>query len=273
LFARDALGGECCSALGGHTYRFLDQLVLRCASGLGSGRFLEDELAFQRGAFPRHLGFPCFLGHGDAHALEELFHCQPFGVEIGDQVLGEDAILTSAVAGDRAWRGGVGEQGADGRIHLCQTRVGGPEAAGERIVSAGVENDDVRRALCLLHLAQQQADVDGGVGHLVFGLDIGIYRDEEVATLHLHAVPGVIEDGNRAGCQSGPKLADDVRHGFLGLVLSVGDVETEILQRPRNGACVVYRISQRRGWIGAVADDQGHPLEAFGSVPLGECRR
>jgi hypothetical protein len=68
------------------------------------------------------------------------------------QVFGIQAVAARTVRGDVARRRGVGEQGADGGIHLGEA-LAAFEVAAEGVVAAGVEDDDVHRVACLADAA------------------------------------------------------------------------------------------------------------------------
>ena len=126
----------------------------------------------------------------------------------------------------------------------------------ERIVAAGVEEDDVGlgAALELLHDARQrdQRNVDLG---LVF--DLRVDRHEIVLAIHLQAVAG-IEEQRDVGLLGGPAELDQRLDQRAAVEVGAADhLEAERLEALRHVVGVVARIGElRREFIGRVADDQ-----------------
>ena len=132
------------------------------------------------------------------------------------------------------------------------------EIARQRIVAAGVEDDDRRLALAVdLHLAQHEFELHRLELEVALALELGVDRHQVVLRADLQPVPGVEEQrdvgiGELVG--EGPQGA--VELAPVG-VERLDDLEADGLQGRRHVARVVQRVGERRGaLIGAVADDQ-----------------
>jgi hypothetical protein len=120
------------------------------------------------------------------------------------------AVAVGAVLRHAAGLGGKRDQRALRGLHLCQSAAGvaHPIAVGilrpadreaspaERIVAAGVEDDDVEPGAGAFHLAQHQV----GVEHLEVDVRllgrVGIDRNEVVLAAHLHPMARVVEQAD-----------------------------------------------------------------------------
>jgi hypothetical protein len=84
-----------------------------------AGFAVENEhVAFERGRFPGYLRAVRRQSDVEAHALQRVLDAGAAAAQFAHQVLGVKAVLTLAVGGDVARRGGVGEQAADRGIEL-----------------------------------------------------------------------------------------------------------------------------------------------------------
>jgi len=92
--------------------------------------------------------------HIQAHALQGVFDAGAALGQLAHQILGVEAVRAFAIGGHVAGRGGVGEQAADRRVELREALVFGPVGGAERIVAAGVEDDDEGFVFCGAQLAE-----------------------------------------------------------------------------------------------------------------------
>src|SRR5262245_15646606 len=90
--------------------------------------------------------------------------------------------------------------------------------------------------------------------------NVGVYRDQVVLAVRLHAVAGVVKQPNAALPQLSAKLTYLVVHGLLGKVFTADDLEAHLLQRFGHVPRIVDRVAQWwRYRIVRVADDQSNP--------------
>ena len=87
------------------------------------------------------------------------------------------------------------------------------EAALEGVVVAGVEDDDVHPVLCVCHTVEHPAQLDGLIAQVALAFRVRINRNQEVLSIHLHAVPGVEEQSNSACTKLLADRTDGALHG------------------------------------------------------------
>ena len=198
---------------------------------------------------------------------------------LAQQVLGVQAVAARAVRGDVARRRGVGEQGADGRVHLAQA-LAGLEVGAEGVVAAGIEDDDVHRVAGLAEAVEQGADVDRLARHVVRAVESGVDRHEEVAPAQLQAVAGEIEQADGLALRQAARRSCGWRPPWRPCSLSSCGIteKPSLLQVVADGAGVVGRVLQRRILVAAVADHQGHARQGVqgrggGTEDLGGAQR
>ena len=123
---------------------------------------------------------------------------------------------------------------------------------------AGVEDDDVHPVLCVCHTVEHPAQLDGLIAQVALAFRVRINRNQEVLSIHLHAVPRVVEKADSPLVAQGfPKLADRLIHCPLIGIRQGGHRETKRLQAAGHGFRVIDRISKWRGLgVGGVADHQ-----------------
>ena len=188
----------------------------------------------------------------DAHALDECGR--------------EGRVAPLAVERDVTGLRRVGDEGAEpGRCRRKAAADPGrasphraSEIARERIVAAGVEDDDRRLALALdLHLAQYEFEFHRLELEVALALELGVDRHQVALQADLQPVSRVEEERDVG---IGELVGEDP-HGAVELapvgIERLDDIESDGLQRRRHVAGVVQRVGERRGaLIGAVADDQ-----------------
>ena len=186
------------------------------------------------------------------------------------QRLGVGAVAVGAVLRDVAGLRRKGNQRALRRLHLREPAGGRAQAASaERIVAAGVEDDEIELGAGALHLAQHQI----GVEHLEVDVGllgrIGVDRHEIIRAAHLHAVAGIVEQPDIGALQlRAESLHGAVEAGLVEIELraAADQREAERAQRVGHQLGVVRGIVEPRDVaVGRVADDQRDAL-------VGECR-
>jgi hypothetical protein len=194
------------------------------------------------------------------------------------------AVAGGAVLRDAAGLGGKGDQSALGGLHLRKPAAGvahpivlgvagapdreAPPA--ERVVAAGIEDDDVELGAGALHLAQHQI----GGEHLEVDVGllgrVGVDRNEIVLATDLHAVARIIEQPDIGARQLRPEgLHGAVEGGLVEIELRAPahHREAEALQGIGQELGVVGGIVQPPHIaIGRIADHQRDAL-------VGERRR
>jgi hypothetical protein len=190
------------------------------------------------------------------HALEHVLDPRFRHLQLAQQLLGVETVGAIAVARQVARRGGVGEQRPRRRVELRQAFLLELHA-GERILAAGVEDDDVHRVGGLGDAVDHRVDVDASRIDVLDPRDLRVGRQEIVAPGELHAVAGEIEHADRL--RPGERLGvgvDRLQH-FLARQVEAGrDLEAAAPQLLADGFGVVGRVLERPEAVAAVADDQ-----------------
>jgi hypothetical protein len=169
-----------------------------------------------------------------------------------------------------------GDQGvAAGRLHAREPAPelraalkrgqAAAEILGQRIVAAGIEEDEVGRRLGF-HQPDDGVELDrlGGEQELV--LEPGIGGDQVVPVIHLQAVARIEEQADLRLVERARELLDGLGEVLLIEVASEQHLEPELLQRLGDVGGVVAGIAQGRGVrVGRVPDHQG-------DATLGACR-
>ena len=189
------------------------------------------------------------------------------------QRVGEGAVAVPlAVERRRAGIGGKGDQDAGGGLGLDRLQAAGDRAragselAGEGIVAAGVEDDDVD-PLVALHLAQDELHIDGAEIEIGLGPQGRVDGDEIVLVADGDAMPGIVDQARLGAVELLGELAHQIGHVVHLEVVAFDDIETEALERRRHASGVPHRIGQgRHRRIGAVADDERHAALGNGSL-------
>ena len=170
---------------------------------------------------------------------------------------GIQAIGTRAILSDGAGRGGIGQQAARRRVELTQSLGRRSESAFERVVAAGVEDDEKGAVLGVLHVAQQFPNIHRLLGHVGGAADVGAHRDNVVAPVLLQTVASIVEEAELdSGILDAPAESFHCRlqpARSRSSCLSTWNSPTG----KQRGHCVgiVQRVDQRRGPVGRVADD------------------
>src|SRR6185503_8121040 len=93
-------------------------------------------------------------------------------------------------------RGRIADEAAARRVDPRQAARARAEAAGQRIVAAGIEEHQVDRVAGELHLAENAGGADRLQLDVAFSLDLGADRQQKILTVDLHAVAGVVEQAD-----------------------------------------------------------------------------
>jgi hypothetical protein len=217
--------------------------------------------------------------HVVAHAAERKAQIEAGHGEVLDQRRGERAVLAFAVGGGRAGLGGERDQrvGRDrldlGEAAADRARLDGAlHGPGERIVAAGVENDQAQ-PLGGLEQPHHAVERDRLVLDVDVALERGVDGEEIVGAVDLDAVAGIEHDGDVGLVRVLGEVAERAAHLDAGeIVLGGDDLEARLFEHGGDGGCVIDRIGERPdiGVIG-IADDQRDAL--FGQRLAGEqCR-
>ena len=221
-------------------------------------------------AVDRRVGHPGLLLaagrllHLDADAVEHVQRVQSGLAHDPAQRRGVRAVTSGPVAGDVAGLRRIRDHRAFRRLHRRQSLRGPANAvAAERVVAAGIEDDDVQLRPCPLHLLEHQLGVDHLEIEVLQARRVGVHRHQPVRPGHLHPVPGVVEQRH---FRSGDRLAELLHRAVeprlveIGLRAAADQREAEFLQRTRDQAGVVARVHQGRdAAIAGIADHQRHP--------------
>ena len=155
----------------------------------------------------------------------------------------------------------LGKTAGGNRHRLCFRRLLQADARRERIVAAGIEQQDRHRhdlAQPPQHVRQRHQPPGG----IIEGRKIGIGRHQPVLAAGLDAVAGIVEHGD-VGILG---ILDEALEIALQLRrIAVGArhrIEAEIGQKLLDGVGVVLRIGEfGQRLIGAIADDQRHAAQ------------
>ena len=129
-------------------------------------------------------------------------------------------------------------------------------AAGERVVAAGVEDDDVHAVVRLAHAVEQLLHVHRVRHHVGLALDATGDRDEVVVAVDLHPVAGEVEEADAVGAELGAEVVDRLLHLLLRRVDLEVDFEVRAFERAGDRLGVVARVRQRGAGVVGVADHE-----------------
>ncbi len=134
------------------------------------------------------------------------------------------------------------------------------------IVAAGVEDDETQ-LLGRLHRDQQPVEREGFVVDVGIALEPGIDRNQVIGAVDLHAVAGIIDDGDIGIARLVGKVPQRPPHLERGqIVARHHDVEFGVLEHRRDGGGIPDRVAQRRDvLVGGVADHQRDALFGKGA--------
>ena len=169
--------------------------------------------------------------------------------------------------------GGV-RNGRDGGKSAQRVRPG--RSRRERIVAAGIENDQIGARFRLRQFLQQEVDANRARAQEPRLRDAGIDRDQEVLPLALDAMTGEVEHRDRIAAgigELGAERDDCVLELRLAGIPHHLDVECEPAQGSADQLDIVDGIAQLAAGIGRVSDQQGDAARArAGGCRLGQGR-
>ncbi len=205
------------------------------------------------------------------HQRQHRADFEPVGGEVFGQCGGEGGILAGPVAGGCARRRGEGVEHVVGSADAAQAGLylilkrsrherGGaapvPTSTAERVVAAGVEQDEANRRNSSHRLAQLLQRQAGGRQRLG-RCRVGIAGQQMIAPADLDAVTREEDQRHIGPCAVLAKILDGAAHAAQVAVAFGGDLEAQLGQRVLDGARVVDGIFQRTQMLVAVdADDQ-----------------
>ena len=231
---------------------------------------MEIELARQRRVVPGHL----LAGGGCKHVAAHLDHHgrqRAAGLAHGlGQRRREGRVARRAVHRHVAGLGRVGDERPDARLQLRKPLAecrrarahAARERARQRVVAAGIEEDDVGLRLAPeLHLLQDEVDRHGLEVEIALARELRVDRDQEVAPAHLQPVPGVEQHRHVGLAERAGEVAHLEVEAALVEVEPDDDLEPRLLQRGGDVLGVVDGIGERRRMhVGGVADDEREAL-------------
>ena len=127
-------------------------------------------------------------------------------------------------------RGGIGHQTACRRFHLGEAARRRTAARRERIVAAGVENDEVHAVAGELHLLKDEARADRLDRDFPLLHDFRLQRDEVVLAAHLNPMSGVVEQPDCVTARRDQlvlQLESGKQHGLAICIDDLDDLEAE----------------------------------------------
>lgn len=239
-------------------------------SGHGAGE--EDVVADEAGVFGGDLFTAGTLHHGGAGALEDLLDGEAGRAQVGDELLGVEAVRACAVRGGAPGVGGKSDERPSRRIHfheatgVCGVAGGGVDRDGRG--AAGIEDDEVAgdpgvahfgdglfgvKKLCLRE--QAQARVARALGAVT-----GLHGEEIICPCDRDAVAGVVKEADFRTAQFGTKLHHRREQFIAGDVVFFDHGEAERAQCFRHRPRIIHRIAERAdgGFVASIADDQRH---------------
>jgi len=168
---------------------------------LDAGRYaeVEIELAGQRRVLPRNLLLLRRSPKGVANPLEHRFDREVWLLDVLQERLGIEAIAASAVAGKLAGGRCEGhERPARGVDRRQAARRPAPFAI-ERIIPAGIEDDDAgaRGAILRLHATNHRIEGQRAGFDVRLVIGFGVFGYQIVHPVYLDAVAGEEENGDR----------------------------------------------------------------------------
>src|ERR1700733_14829309 len=127
-----------------------------------------------------------------ADTLEHVLQGTVWRVNVLQKSSGIFAIAPLAVERNLTWRSGIRDDGAAGGIHGSQSARRGRAMPGalERIVTAGVEDDDVRRRRAFLHRFNDPVQGKRRMLGVELRGCIGVHGGEVILSIDLHTVAG-----------------------------------------------------------------------------------
>ena len=120
-------------------------------------------------------------------------------------------------------------------------------SSAKRIVTAGIEENEIEPRAGTLHLAHHQRRVQHFEINIGFAFRIGGDRHEIVFAAHLNSVPGVIEEANVSAEHHSAEAFDNrLEAGLVEIELraAADELEAERSQRFSDQLCVVCRIGE-----------------------------
>src|SRR5262249_33432532 len=116
------------------------------------------------------------------------------------------------------------------------------------------------------HLAEDAVHVERLRADIGFARDLSTDGDQEVASVHLHPVSGVVEQADTTFAHLLAELRDGTTHGRYVRVHAIDDLETLRAECLRNASRVVAGIVQRGVCVRCVSDDERYAMLACGGA-------
>ena len=231
--------------------------------------FPEEKPVRQGGVVPRHLCPSRGFDHIPPDAAQQGRYIQSRRFDMFQQGGGKGAVPALAVLRDIARFCGKGDHGANARAHRGKAApdaggTGAPhgagEAAGQRIVATGVDENEtgLRGAF---HLRQHVVQFDHAKLQIRLIFQFSVNWHQIVLPADLQPVPGIKEQPHIGVTQLAGKLHDSLLEFATLQIGPAQHLKTQPLEDDGQGPGVVFRVGQgRRMLIGRIANDQRNPL-------------
>ena len=218
------------------------------------------------------------IGGGRLHVPDDPFHHRKDFHVLGGQVVREGCRegrgLAAPVIGDLSGRGGEDDHRAVmGLAHRGEAagrdRAGvglglSVEGARQRIVAAGIDEDEGRAAVAL-QLRDDEVKVDGLRVDVELAFELCIRSEKVVPVLELHAVAREVEERDIRALglpQEGDEFRTDIPPGEVEVL---SDIEAEIRERCGDEIGVADRVSEGgRMFVVRIPDHERHALSREG---------
>ena len=156
------------------------------------------------------------------------------------QILGIDPIAAIPIGRCFPWRCRVGDQGATrlGHRHR-ETSLQGPVALWERVIAAGIEDNDIDFVAGVSHRSQDIPNRHRPGPRLYLRADQFSNRDEIILPIDLHAVSSKIEQAQAALAELKAERFDIFLHGLQVRIEQSGHVKSEAFKGRRHICSII----------------------------------
>jgi hypothetical protein len=230
----------------------------------------EIERAIDLRDVPGHLSTLREIADAQPQARKQIVEAEPSGRNHFRERRGKGAVRTLLIGRDGAGRGVEGDRHRRHRIDQRQAARQWLIAAGEWILSRGVENDDLDPARHRCQRLAKIGNADRLQRYVDIALDVGIDRHEIIFALELQAKAGEIDQRYRIRPGRG-HLAQEFTKRFpqrrLIEIARAGDGKSRRLQRVGDKTGVVRGCRELGGFVFVIADHQREAL--FGRLTGG----
>ena len=204
----------------------------------------------QRRGFPGDLFAIRGVQHLDPGLTKDFFNGETWDLHIAGERFAVGAVLRQTVDRHRAGCRGISDQRALRRIDLSKAARARPHAAHNRVVAAGIKDNEIDPIVGKFHLIDHPVEIDGLDDDVGLAFDRGVGRHQEIRPVGLKAVSCKKEKGNcvPTGClEPPPECLDCGLHAFQVDINRRDDLKVQ------RGQCGLH---QRHvvGWVRQLAD-------------------